>query len=140
MSIQIKLTEDVYTTRWGTLAADSIIEVDGIDSVHDAFIVSSEGFREDWIFKNQYEVVVEQNEYIQRIEKLEAEIERLKKLVPETAFLPQENGVYGDTTDFYVRFGPDKWVAVFVGQGFVEARTDDDMVREAGTDLGEKLI
>lgn len=127
MSVRIRITQNT-----GDLQVGDVIDAIEIDEDGDARVYEKDKYQLDrtdssydreWVFGNEFEVV---DDSAQRIEELEAEVARLRKLVPTVDQLPQEIGVWKSGGRYYVRLGEDNWL--YASPYEVVRRTDAEMV------------
>ena len=134
MSVRIRITESE-----GILKVGDELDALEIDEDGDAVITWAQKYGGDddtasfgYLSRGWFEVIG-QTDHIQRIEELEAEVARLRKLVPTVDQLPQEVGVWKSGALYYVRLGEDNWL--YASAYGVERRTDAEMA--SGTRDGE---
>lgn len=140
MSVRIRMTQ-----ARGDLKVGDIIDAIEIDNVGDARVRSRDkykvGYGEeelDWVFAGEFAVIHTDPLDAQRIEELEAEVARLRKLVPTVDQLPQEIGVWKSGGTYYVRLGEDNWL--YASPYEVVRRTDAEMARGTRDSQGVPLI
>lgn len=113
MSVRIRITKNT-----GDLQVGDVIDAIEIDEDGDARVYEKDkypldrtdsSYDREWVFGHEFEIVG-QTDHVQRIEELEAEVARLRKLVPTVDRLPQEIGVWKSGGRYYVRLGEDNWL------------------------------
>lgn len=141
MTVRIRLTADCGELKVGDELEAQEIDVDGDAVVTFAQKFPISGADDDgteYIWKGYYELV----DQSARVQELEAEVARLRTLVPEGALLPQEIGIWKSGSMHYIRLGENDWI--FVSDFELTRRTDVEMNRgtrdgQGVPRLGEKI-